>query len=67
MKPLDAAARVDGTSRPGAKHHGCFHFVLDTVHDPYAAAALRAYADACEKELPALAKDLRELADKVRG
>ncbi len=41
------------------KHVGCSYFVLDLNHDPYAAAALRAYADACEAAFPALASDLR--------
>ena len=44
------------------KHQGCAYFVLDmtTGHDPYAVPAIRAYADACEKEYPFLAKDLRK-------
>ena len=51
--------RVDGTDRPGGKHHGCRYFVLDVDHDPCAHAALTAYAAACETTHPALAHDLR--------
>ncbi len=52
--------RTDGSSEPGGKHEGCEYFVLDTDHDPYAAAALRAYASACEASHPLLARDLRQ-------
>ena len=52
--------RADGSSEPGGKHEGCEYFVLDTDHDPFAPAALRAYADACEATHPLLARDLRE-------
>ena len=52
--------RTDGSSEPGGKHEGCEYFVLDTDHDPHAAAALRAYAAACEASHPLLARDLRE-------
>ncbi|WP_454691185.1 hypothetical protein [Achromobacter aloeverae] len=52
--------RTDGSDAPGGKHHGCRYFVLDVDHDAYAAAALGAYADACEATHPALACDLRE-------
>lgn len=51
--------RTDGSSEPGGKHEGCEYFVLDTDHDPHAAAALRAYAAACKKTHPLLARDLR--------
>ncbi|MGE5523418.1 MAG: hypothetical protein ACM3SS_06875, partial [Rhodospirillaceae bacterium] len=51
--------RTDGSSAPGGKHHGCDYFVLDMTHDAFAKAALTAYADACEKEYPLLADDLR--------
>lgn len=56
-------ARVDGSSVPGGKHHGCYYFVLDIDHDPHAAAGLRGYADSCEKDYPQLARDLRHVAD----
>jgi hypothetical protein len=52
--------RTDGTDQPGGKHFGCRYFVLDVDHDKFAGPALAVYADACEKELPELAKDLRE-------
>ncbi len=52
--------RTDGSDAPGSKHHGCRYFVLDVSHDPYAKAALTAYAAACEFTHPYLARDLRE-------
>lgn len=52
--------RVDGSDRPGGKHHGCRYFVLDMDHDPFAPTALGVYAAICEKQYPALAVDLRE-------
>lgn len=55
--------RTDGRDAPGEKHHGCYYFVLDINHDKYAAAALRAYADACEADMPELARDARDLAE----
>ena len=51
--------RTDGSSAPGGKHADCAYFVLDRTHDVYAVPALRAYANACEAESPALAADLR--------
>jgi hypothetical protein len=54
--------RNDGQSAIGGRHFGCQYYVLDITHDPFAAPALRAYADACEAEYPALARDLRALA-----
>lgn len=52
--------RVDGSDQPGGKHHGCRYYVIDVDHDPHAAAALGAYANACQSTSPALARDLRE-------
>lgn len=52
--------RTDGTDDIGGKHYGCEYFVLDRTHDKFAAAALRAYADACESEYPLLAADIRK-------
>ena len=51
--------RVDGSDKPGGKHHGCTYFVLDVDHDPCARPALAAYAAACESTHPTLAADLR--------
>jgi hypothetical protein len=60
--------REDGSSEPGGKHAGCDYFVLDLDHDPFAAPALRAYADACETEYPLLARDLRtKLGESPNG
>lgn len=54
--------RTDGKSAAGEKHDGCEYFVLDLNHDWHAIAALRAYADSCERTEPALARDLRQSA-----
>lgn len=53
--------RMDGKSEEGQKHHDCKYFVIDMSHDKFAAPALLAYADACEREYPILAQDLRAL------
>lgn len=50
--------RVDGSSAPGGKHHGCEYFVLDIDHDPHAPAALMAYAQVCAETHPQLSADL---------
>lgn len=62
--------RADGRDAPGEEHADCHYYVLDLACDPFAAPALRAYADACEAEYPDLASDLRKEADaapKPRG
>lgn len=51
---------VKRISDPAGKHDECRYFVLDPQHDPHAVTALRAYADACADEYPALATDLLE-------
>lgn len=51
-------SRVDGTDRSGGKHDGCEYFVLDLTHDPHAAVAVRAYAEACKEDYPLLAANL---------
>lgn len=51
--------RTDNTDGPGMKHHLCEYFVLDVSHDPYAMAALQAYAEACQITHPSLAADIR--------
>lgn len=58
--------RLDGRSAPGEKHHGCYYFVLDVDHDPYAVPALQAYVDACGIDYPKLALDLLDLLDNYR-
>jgi hypothetical protein len=50
--------RADGSSEPGGKHEHCDYFVLDLVHDPYAMAALQAYAIACRRDYPDLSASL---------
>lgn len=54
--------RKDGQSAPRQKHYLCRYFVLDLDHDEFAAAALTAYAKACEAKFPALAADLRVIS-----
>lgn len=56
--------RSNGSSRKGKKHHGCEYFVLDINHDPFATAALKAYAVACSQAYPQLAKGLETLIVK---
>lgn len=51
-------SRVDGRDGPGGDREGAEYFVLDLSFDPFAPAALAAYADACSSEYPALARDL---------
>jgi folylpolyglutamate synthase/dihydropteroate synthase len=53
--------RMDGSSAPGGKHHGCPVYVLDIRHDPHARKALAAYIESCEADFPLLAADLRNL------
>lgn len=50
--------RVDGSDKPGGKHHGCRYFVLDLDHDPHAAAAMAAYGEACKGTHPALSAEI---------
>lgn len=51
--------RLDDRDQPGGDKANARYFVLDYAHDPYAQAALAAYAHACEHEPPGLAADLR--------
>lgn len=60
-------SRTDGSTKPGGKHAACDYFVLDLVHDRFARPALRAYADACEKDFPHLARDLRKRLGEMPG
>ncbi len=54
--------RTDGKDQLGEKHDGCVYFVIDLTHDKHGAAAIRAYAEACQNELPHLASDLMDRA-----
>lgn len=56
-------SRSDGAEfDPESKHYGgCRTFTLDLDHDPYAIAAIAAYADACRHDYPELASDLMEM------
>lgn len=51
--------RLDGRDQPSGDKANAAYFVLDYVQDPHARPALAAYADACERELPQFAADLR--------
>lgn len=53
--------RMDGRDLPGEKHAWCKYFVLDLTHDPHAVPAIRAYAESCRADYPALAADLDRL------
>lgn len=69
MRPgLYGKFKVERRYDPDHKHQDCEYFVLDLVHDKFAAVALRAYAKACRKEFPQLSVDLMykslELANK---
>jgi hypothetical protein len=59
--------RTDGRSAEGEKHERCEYLVLDWDHDPFAIAAGRAYADACEVHHPELARDIRAQADQAEA
>ena len=50
--------RTDGEHKKGKKHEECSYFVLDLDCDEFAIAALTAYAKACKKKFPLLAKDI---------
>ena len=52
---------VRRVSDPTGKHANCTYFVLDLAHDAFALPALKAYANACAKEFPELAKDIRRI------
>lgn len=62
--------RVDNAETdPESKHFGgCFLFVLDVDHDPFARKAIAAYAEACHRTHPDLASALRgELITRDRA
>jgi hypothetical protein len=51
---------------PTGKHLNCAYYVLDLMHDKFAADALDAYATACKAEFPKLSFDLRLRAGSIR-
>lgn len=53
--------RTDGSTEAGGQHHGCTYFVIDLGCDEFAIPALKAYARACAKDKPELARDLRAM------
>jgi hypothetical protein len=46
------------------KHFACEYFVLDWNHDKFTIPAMKAYAEACKSEFPALAEDILKLIKK---
>lgn len=56
--------RTDGSSEPGGKHHGDQHFVLNLTTDKHAVPAILTYAESCQQDFPALARDLRAIAQE---
>lgn len=56
--------RTDGSFEQGGKHYHCFQFVLDVDHDPFALPALTAYANACRKTRPELAKNVERIVSE---
>ena len=59
-------SRIDGSDVSGEKHDGCEYFVLDLTHDPFAHAALLAYADrASEAGYTKLSEDLYNRAEEI--
>jgi len=66
----DGLYSKDNVERLGdttGKHQRCAYYVLDLNHDKFAVPALAAYAKACAKEYPELAKDLRAWVRYKRG
>jgi hypothetical protein len=59
--------RVKRLNDPAGKHARCEFYVLDLVHDKFAADALEAYARGCVREYPPLARDVYGLAGQVRN
>lgn len=59
--------RADGSHRRGKKHWDCRYFVLDASHDPFALAALAAYAEACRATHPLLAADITAVLAEREG
>ncbi len=57
--------RTDGLSAPGGKHAHCAYFVLDLEHDTFAIPALKAYARACRKSHPDLARDIERIIENT--
>lgn len=50
--------RLDGSDKPGEKHHECALFTLDLTHDAAARTALIAYCAAARVHRPHLVQDL---------
>ena len=59
--------KVEKLNDSTGKHKDCEYFVLDWKHDKFTIPAMAAYANACEKEYPLLAQDIRAIIDKYKG
>lgn len=59
--------RLDGRDAPGGDRADARYFVLDLTYDQFAAAAARAYAEACATGYPQLAAGLRAIVNRVRS
>lgn len=55
--------RADGRDLQGGDRQDARYFVLDLTYDPFAMAALEAYANQCQRLYPALAADLFRIVD----
>lgn len=53
--------------RTDGKPEDCQYFVLNLDKDPYALAAIEAYAQACRSDNPGLSSDLLEMASMRKG
>ena len=60
MARLEARYEVKKINDPEGKHDECGYFVLDPQHDPFAASALRTYAEEVSNVRPELTKDIND-------
>jgi hypothetical protein len=66
LYPKFIVHRTDREDGEGRRHYDCEYFVLDVNHDPHAKAAIKAYAESCRAEYPALAADLDLMLTRCR-
>jgi hypothetical protein len=59
--------RIDERDRAGGDRVDSKYFVLDYVHDPYALAALEAYALACDEDFPNLSAEIKALVREFKS
>ncbi len=52
---------------PDGKQKECEYYVLDWKHDKFTIPAMIAYANACEKEYPLLARDInKQISEAIK-